>query len=178
MEYSEMRKRVSRIIPGSRQIFQKKIKKGAIREKGRKKNYEQFDLLAEKWEKKERLLNTEEINSFLEISIRAAACPMPFNIDVYDGLKCIAEGQKVKTKRGEIPIEEVRHGDEVLTFNEVTGKTEWKTVVNTSRSIRRDLVEIETEKGKLLVTEDHPVFTQRGWVRAGELTDDDVLYTY
>ncbi|HOQ51922.1 MAG TPA: polymorphic toxin-type HINT domain-containing protein, partial [Candidatus Atribacteria bacterium] len=88
------------------------------------------------------------------------------------------EGQKVKTKRGEIPIEEVRPGDEVLTFNEVTGKTEWKTVVNTSRSIRRDLVEIETEKGKLLVTEDHPVFTQRGWVRAGELTDEDVLYTY
>ena len=88
MEYSEMRKRVSRIIPGSRQIFQKKIKKGAIREKGRKKNYEQYNLLAGEWEKKERLLNTEEINSFLEISIRAAACPMPFNIDVWDGLKC------------------------------------------------------------------------------------------
>ena len=80
MEYSEMRKRVSRIIPGSRQIFQKKIKKGAIREKGRKKNYEQYNLLAGEWEKKERLLNTEEINSFLEISIRTAACPMPFNI--------------------------------------------------------------------------------------------------
>ncbi len=124
------------------------------------------------------MLDTEQINSFLEISLRAAACPMPFNADVWDGLNCIVEGQKVKTKRGEIPIEEVRPGDEVLTFNEVTGKTEWKTVVNTSRSIRRDLVEIETEKGKLLVTEDHPVFTQRGWVRAGELTDEDVLYTY
>ncbi len=177
-EYQEIRELVSRIVPGNRPFFPTKYKGGPIKEKGRKKNYYQYNLLTQQWEKKERLLDTEQINSFLEISLRAAACPMPFNADVWDGLNCIAEGQKVKTKRGEIPIEEVRPGDEVLTFNEVTGKTEWKTVVNTSRSIRRDLVEIETEKGKLLVTEDHPVFTQRGWVRAGELTDEDVLYTY
>jgi len=86
--YSELRKSVSKIIPGMRPLFPVKRKAAAVKEKGRKSNYEQFNLLTKKWEKHERLLNTEEINSFLEISIRAAACPMPFNIDVWDGLKC------------------------------------------------------------------------------------------
>lgn len=88
MEYSNVRKAVSRIVPGLRPIFEASRKAQAIKEKGRKSNYHQYDLLSGTWNKQERLLNTEEINSFLEISIRAAACPMPFNIDIWDGLKC------------------------------------------------------------------------------------------
>jgi DNA repair photolyase len=59
-----------------------------VREKGRKKNYSQFDLKDKEWQKQERLLNTKEINSFLEISCRAAACPLPYNIDTYDSIQC------------------------------------------------------------------------------------------
>lgn len=88
MRYSELRKLTSRIIPGLRPLLRADREARAVREKGRKKNYSQFNLLLGEWRKQERLLDTEEINSFLEISVRAAACPMPFNLDVWDGLIC------------------------------------------------------------------------------------------
>ena len=86
--YAETRKKISQIVPGMRPLFKQSLKIGAVKEKGRKRNYSQYNLLNEKWVKQERLLNAEEINSFLEISNRAAACPMPFNADVWDGLLC------------------------------------------------------------------------------------------
>ncbi len=87
-KYNELKETVSRIVPGARPFFRTERKEGPIKEKGRKKNYSQYNLLTQQWEKRERLLNTEQINSFLEISLRAAACPMPFNMDVWDGLAC------------------------------------------------------------------------------------------
>ena len=88
MDYYELRKQVTRIIPRMTQLMSSHRKQDAVREKGRKRNYSQFNLVHGEWRKQERLLNTEEINSFLEVSIRAAACPMPFNMDVWDGLIC------------------------------------------------------------------------------------------
>jgi DNA repair photolyase len=88
MNYAELRRAMSRIIPGMRPLFEERRHRGMVREKGRKSNYQQYDLLSGEWVKRERLLNTEEIRSFLEISMRAAACPMPFNMDIYDGFAC------------------------------------------------------------------------------------------
>lgn len=88
MNYSELRKLTSHIVPGVRPLFHAGAESRAVKEKGRKKNYSQYNLLLGEWRKQERLLDTEEINSFLEISIRAAACPMPFNLDIWDGLLC------------------------------------------------------------------------------------------
>lgn len=88
MNYWELRKLVSQIIPRMTQLYPSTRASEIVREKGRKKNYSQFHLEKGEWQKQERLLNTEEINSFLEISVRAAACPMPFNMDIWDGLTC------------------------------------------------------------------------------------------
>jgi DNA repair photolyase len=88
MNYWELRKQVIKIIPRMTQLDSSHRKAVQVQEKGRKKNYSQFNLKEGVWKKQERLLNTEEINSFLEISIRAAACPMPFNMDIWDGLVC------------------------------------------------------------------------------------------
>ena len=88
MNYWELRKAVCKIVPRTTQLFSSNRKSEIVREKGRKKNYSQFNLRHNEWRKQERLLNTEEINSFLEISVRAAACPMPFNLDIWDGLTC------------------------------------------------------------------------------------------
>lgn len=87
MDYYELRKAVSRIIPRQVQLMTSK-REASIKEKGRKKNYKQFSLMKQQMVKQERLLDTETINSFVEISVRAAACPMPFNMDVWDGLVC------------------------------------------------------------------------------------------
>jgi len=88
MNYWELRKAVSKAIPRMTQLLSSSRKSEIVREKGRKKNYSQYNLRHKEWRKQERLLNTEEINSFLEISVRAAACPMPFNLDIWDGLIC------------------------------------------------------------------------------------------
>jgi len=86
--YYDLRLDASRIVPRMTQLATSQRRARAVREKGRKKNYSQFSLKESEWRKQERLLNTEEINSFVEISIRAAACPMPFNMDIWDGLVC------------------------------------------------------------------------------------------
>ena len=90
MKYHEMRALVSRIVPGTRPLLgsETMVRASAIKEKGRKKNYSQYNLLNRDWESQQRLLKTDQIDSFLEVSLRAAACPMPLNLDVWDGLKC------------------------------------------------------------------------------------------
>ena len=88
MDYWEIRSAVARVVPRSTVLIHERKKVSAVREKGRKRNYEQYSLRNQEWRKQERLLNTEEINSFLEISLRAQACPMPFNLDIWDGLLC------------------------------------------------------------------------------------------
>ena len=87
MDYWEIRKLVSKWIP-RKTVLKPFSRNVGIKEKGRKKNYHQFNLLNNEWEKQERLLNPNEINSFLEISLRASACPMPLNLDLWDGLVC------------------------------------------------------------------------------------------
>lgn len=87
-DYWEYRKLISKIIPRMSKLSGGKNDGFRLKEKGRKSNYNQFSISQNKMEKMERLLNKEEINSFAEVSLRAQSCPMPFNIDVWDGLKC------------------------------------------------------------------------------------------
>ena len=87
-EYYELRRAVAGTIPRMNQLLSKKRHQDAVREKGRKSGYKEFKLDRKKFVKQERLLNTEEVNSFVEVSCRAAACPMPLNLDVWDGLLC------------------------------------------------------------------------------------------
>lgn len=88
LDYYELRKKVAGIIPRMTQLVMKKKHTAAVQEKGRKAGYREFKLGQCEWVKQERLLNTQEINSFAEISCRAQACPMPLNLDVWDGLLC------------------------------------------------------------------------------------------
>lgn len=87
MNYWDYRKKLERVIPritqllNSKEVFEQK-------QKGRKSNYHQFNLEANKFEKKERLLDKENIKSSVEVSLRAQSCPMPLNLDVWDGSKC------------------------------------------------------------------------------------------
>lgn len=182
MNYWDLRKLVIPIV-GRQQVFLRETVKGSIQEKGRKKNYQQFNLITQEWDKQERLLNTEEITSFLEVSLRAQACPMPLNLDTYDGLLCgygciycFPSGTKILMADGtEKVIERVRKGDRIWAFDdsELKGK---KAIVNgvMSRVVNEELITIELEDGKALeMTSEHPVFTKRGWIEAGNLNEDD-----
>src|SRR3972149_2756415 len=154
--YWELRELVKNIIPRRGMLDFLEKHKGLVKEKGRKIGYKEFSFDSEKFEIKQRLLNKDEITSFLEVSLRKNHCPMPLNADVYDALYCIAKGQLITTKTG---------------FK----KVEFTQVLLSSSSEKTNLVEIETEKGLLVVTEDHQIFTKRGWVEAGQLNQDDLL---
>lgn len=88
MDYWDLRTLISKVIPRRTMLFPIKDRVSAVREKGRKANYHQFSITKGEFLKHERLLNVDEVSSFLNISVRASACPMPLNLDVWDGLLC------------------------------------------------------------------------------------------
>ena len=84
---------------------------------------------------------------------------------------CVNEGTLIETKRGAIPVEDVRVGDYVLTragyrkvlFSAITG-------------VNRRLLEITTLYNTLRCTPEHRIYTvNRGFVEAQYLTKEDKL---
>jgi len=88
MDYWEMRTAVSKILPRRTQILFQKEGKGFVQEKGRKVNYHEYHITEQRWNEKKRTLNQDQYNNFIEVSCRAASCPMPLNVDLWDGLYC------------------------------------------------------------------------------------------
>lgn len=85
--YYKLRKQIASLIPRMGTL-DTRAKVAAVQEKGRKKNYSEYHISTGDMVKQEKLLNEQEVKSFLEISCRAAACPMCLNLDVYDALFC------------------------------------------------------------------------------------------
>jgi hypothetical protein len=161
MNYWELRDIVKTIIP--RRSLLEKLEKhaGLVKEKGRKSNYSQFNLETGELVPIQRLLNKDEINSFLEVSLRAA--------------HCIVKGQSIHTNRGDKKIETIRTGNKIASFDENEKRIKFERVENVYISFRNDIYEIETDSGKIKITSDHPVFTKRGWVLAKDLIEEDEI---
>ena len=185
MDYFELRKIVSKIVPRlSVFLRDENHRKSLVKEKGRKSNYHQFNLESGEMIKRERLLNLEEMQSFIEVSLRSQACPMSLNIDVYDSKKCsyackycLKTGTKVKTDLGERNIEDIKIGDSLLTYNENTKGIEYKKVVKTMN--KKDMLyKLIVGEKELFITGEHPVFTKRGWIPVKELTSNDEVLSY
>jgi DNA repair photolyase len=88
MTYWELKSQVSKLVPRLSVFLDQKQRQSLVKEKGRKSNYHQFNIETGEVDKKERLLNLEEMKSFIEISLRSQACPMSLNADVYDSKRC------------------------------------------------------------------------------------------
>jgi len=87
MNYWDYRKKAIKLAPRMTTLSGKG-EGFKMKEKGRKSNYHQYSIKERTNVKMERLLDTETIGSFAEVSLRAQSCPMPLNIDVWDGLTC------------------------------------------------------------------------------------------
>jgi len=183
MDYWELRSEAKKIIP-RKNLLLEAGRKDHVREKGRKSNYFQFNLELGKKVSIKRLLEKDVYKSFLEISLRAAHCPMPLNSDVWDGLVCsfgcrycVTGDTKISSSRGKIPIRNVKKGYFLYTYNEVTKKVEEKRVLKTmKRTDRLYLLVIDGKKIK--ITGEHPVFTKRDWVKVRDLTKDDEVLSF
>ena len=87
--------------------------------------------------------------------------------------ECFVAGTKVDRKN----IEDIKVGDYVSSYNHITGKIENKRV---RRVIKKPspnkLYCINTQSGTIISTGNHEYFTQRGYVRADNIVEGDVVY--
>ncbi len=90
---------------------------------------------------------------------------------------CFVEGTPILTENGLKPIEEIREGDRVLSYNEKTKQTEYKTVVQTmvreAEAGRILSVKVEGEEKALGVTGEHPFYVRIHRARDSISSEDD-----
>ena len=108
-----------------------------------------------------------------------------FTLDQIENLlplhpNCIVDGQTpVMTRKGWIPIQNVKVGDSVLThrgrFRKVT-KTHKTLVDSGTKCVRFGTTRYDGNWKAISVTSNHPVYAERGWVEAGDLTLQDKVY--
>ncbi len=100
---------------------------------------------------------------------------------------CFLAGTLIHTDRGIVPIEEIKSGDTVLSYNEANGALEYREVVRLFRNTADAYlgVHIEGEPQTLQVTLGHPFYVHRNrsdlsadegdWVAAESLKMGDLL---
>lgn len=66
----------------------------------------------------------------------------------------------------------------VLTLNEKTGIYEYKKILKVLQKENENLLKIDIGRRNIKVTYNHLFLTQRGWIKAIELTNKDLLYSY
>lgn len=98
---------------------------------------------------------------------------------------CFAAGSLVWTTFGQMPIEDVRIGDQVITLNESTGAVEIQPVIDVIVTEKTSLLRMAVihESGRREVidtTDEHPFYEESrvsGWTRADSLSPGDVVRT-
>jgi hypothetical protein len=86
---------------------------------------------------------------------------------------CVETGTSIATPEGRVPVERIRDGDRVLAYDSFSERLVEARASRTASREVDEVLEIRVGGRVLRVTEDHPLMTRRGWVRAGDLTTDD-----
>lgn len=118
-----------------------------------------------------------EDDEFIVYNLRSVEVNKNFyanNILVHN--RCFVAGTEILLTNGHTKnIEEVKVGEEVLTYNEETGKTEAGLVGDLKQHEVDSVIRLTLDNENIIITtSEHPFFTQRGWVKAGELEVLDV----
>lgn len=83
-------------------------------------------------------------------------------------------GTLIRTVHGLIPIEEIRKGDLVYSFDK-NRNVRLSYVTSASKGVSQKMIVIN---GKITTTHNHQFYTKRGWVSASNLKNGDEIYTY
>ncbi|MEM7184279.1 MAG: polymorphic toxin-type HINT domain-containing protein [Spirochaetota bacterium] len=92
---------------------------------------------------------------------------------------CFTAGTLVKTAKGHKPIEEVKVGDLVSSWNESTGQVEMNRVVRTFVRETKEIYQITYTNGQVVeTTATHPFYIEgKGWTQAKDLVVNDENHT-
>lgn len=93
---------------------------------------------------------------------------------------CAVPDSPVLTSEGLKAIQDLKVGDTVISYDTKTFSFVEDSIVGIlEREYCGDILTFEFENGgKLSVTPDHPLLTQRGWLPAGELTTEDEIVSW
>jgi hypothetical protein len=91
--------------------------------------------------------------------------------------ECFDGNTLITTPQGKIPIKDLKAGDKVINLCEKTKQYKEDTVVkvhkNLTHSQSEKMIELEFNNGvKTQVTANHKFLTNKGWIRADQLTED------
>jgi GTP cyclohydrolase I len=95
------------------------------------------------------------------------------DIEMYS--TCVPSKQTVNAVGGRKAARDVAVGDRLWTL--VDGRAEETTVAGISSRSTRALVEVVTERGRFVVTPDHPVATPEGWSEAKDVAGSYIEWT-
>lgn len=88
----------------------------------------------------------------------------------YVGIGCFVAGTPVDTPNGQVPIESIKPGDVVMS---AIGP---RKVRATQSRISDKLVSVKLKDGReLITTVEHPFFTNRGWIKAVDLSSEHYI---
>lgn len=90
-----------------------------------------------------------------------------FVADELQFMACFPSGTLIDTPKGQIPIEQIEVGDEVLT---AIGPRRVRGTVN--RSVRSLVTVISKDGRRIVCTPEHRFFTQKGWIKACDLSEE------
>lgn len=90
--------------------------------------------------------------------------------------RCFVAGTEITLANGDVKnIEDVNVGEEVLTFNEELQINVPGTVGDLKKHKVKSIIRLTLDNENIIhTTEEHPFYTHRGWVKAGELESLDV----
>lgn len=129
----------------------------------------------------------QSLNSLFK-NTKSGEAPIPF-ADFIDGVicimidECLAPGTLIQTPTGQVPIETLKPGDKVMSFNEQTKEFIIDEVIklhtNLPKSNSAEMYEFEMEDGsKIQITGNHKMLTDDGWVEARNITENDNILNY
>ena len=89
--------------------------------------------------------------------------------------ECFSCDTLISTINGFKKIKDIEYGDMVLSYNHETKKAEYKPVIHKFSKGAESVLTVFVENGKMVITGNHPVYTQRGYIKAEELKNGDYV---
>lgn len=105
-----------------------------------------------------------------DVYIRVIVCTL-------GGANCVDPGSLIVTKNGDKRAAEIEEGEEILTYNYKTNQKVWVTAQSVS-IVNKSTRKLKFKSGKSIVlSDDHPVFTDTGWIRASQIRLGDKAHS-